>query len=249
MTDVAIDKIIVRTEANTWTLPVQKRSLSLGNDPRLALNVPHTEVAARAATIDNRGAAPMIVNHNPFAIYVGREKLEPGGCTVWKPEAVVQLTRSVSLEFTRDKGTASPTRESPAKSESGLLDNRQLVPIAVILACCVLGGSMLFAGGNDRTVAQSISLDDLKNNVRNMRALLPERAELYDQLGESLRAAHLTDRLWNRRNPQKVVDAYRRLFATEIVRRPSKAESDLATAIKRYGTQRVQQLWIQMDYR
>jgi hypothetical protein len=248
MTAIATDKLIVRTESSTWSFAVAKASLSLGNDPRLVLHVPHAEVAARAATIDNRGSAPMIVNHSPFAIYVGREKLEPGGCVIWKPGAPVQLTRSVSLEFAADQKVAEATRELPPTASATFGQNRQLVPIAVILACCVLGASMLFGGESGPAVVESISVQNLNEDIQRLGGLLPERSNLYNRLQESLRAACLTDHLWRGVNPQKVVDAYRQLLNSEIVRRPSKAEANLARNINRFGSERIQQLWLQMDY-
>ncbi len=246
------DQLIVRSNKNNWKLPLRKASLSLGSNAGLELCIPHAEVIDRAATIDNRGQSPLIINNNPFAIYVGSDRVEPGACSPWSAGDVVQLTKNVTIELVHAAGGDFP-QASQHKTESSVAntksESRQLIQVGVIVACCLLGVVTMFKGEPSQSAVAHHSFAELLNETTQLGEVNSGPADTIDGLITALRDAHITEIRWKYSNPQKVVRAYNRLLQTAVVRRPTELQRELAGKVKIFGSQRIQEIWGAMDYR
>ncbi|MDC0936633.1 FHA domain-containing protein [Pirellulales bacterium] len=244
-------RLLVRSNTDNWEFPLRKASLTLGSAPQLELRVPHPEVASKAATIDNRGPSALIINHNSFPIFVGAEQIEPGGCAPWTPGDVVQLTRNISLGLDGVSGDRRPGDASAGQSgrryQSGGSKHGQIPKFAVIGVCLFLSVFMLIRGEVSQTSGPQISFAELLEQTMHLRTLNPNNAEPLEQILTTLQDAQVAELRFRHTDPKQVVKAYRRLLATEVVRRPNDVQKDLAVKLKQYGSERIQAMWIALD--
>lgn len=239
------DFVTVRSADQQWQLPLPPAVTTLGADASLGICVPHPEVAAQALTIDNRGNCPLVTNLQSFPIYLGAHLLEPGDCAPWARDEMVQLTRSVSLEITTgemqsidsDAGRSSRTRPN------GGAATRQATQLAVIAACCLLAGLLLISPGRSASADLAGRFDTLWRDAERFETRASPRGAWRSALLESLQETRWIDLRYRDADPQRVIDAYRRLLQQELVRRPIAAEQELAAQIRRYSTRRIVTMW------
>lgn len=247
-----IDRLIARSNDAIWEFPLGKASAVLGSSPALELSVPHSEVPARAVTIDNRGASLLIVNHNPYPIYVGSVALEPDACMAWGSNEPVQLTRSVTLEAHHAQSQQQDSDRSGGSADQGSGDAKsqiKQVSQLTVIALCLLGSALLLFRDNVAQAARPTeSFKDLLADAARLQKG-GKSNESTRRLVSALQDAQVAELRWGSANPQRVIDVYRQLLETEAIRRPTGAQQELAGRVKRFGSERIKALWRQLDYR
>lgn len=231
---------------------MRKAQLKVGNHTGLELCVPHPEVAEHAITIDNRGATPLIVNKNPYAIYVGVDRLEPNACVPWAESIVVQLTKNVTLELSHTANNelqSASTREIAKSEAKSPKDSSQLLQIGVVVLCCVIGGLTLMRDNSPQSSSSNYSFNELRQQAKSLSKINQGPTESFDALLAAMNNIPRTDRPGQENNVNDIIAAYRKLAKTEAVRHPTELQKELADKIEKFCSGQIQRIKAEMDYR
>ena len=245
------DQLIVHSDQQTWALPLRTASLRLGSKAGMELRVPHPEIIDHAATIDYRGQSALLINKNPFAIFVGSNRVEPNACAPWKAGERVQLTKNVTLDLersTEEQGGTTTLDENKKQKAASEFDSKQIIQLTVIVVCGLLG-CLTMLKGEAAERAATYSFSELLHETHNLQEIETGHSEKLVSALTALQDAHITEIRWRNTNPQRVIRAYNHLLQSALVRRPTPAQEDLASKIKLYGSQQIQAIWSEMDYR